>query len=302
MSKDQFSQTIDVTPIAGALGAEIRGIDLSEPLSNSVFGQIHKAFLDHLVIFLPDQKLSPERLVNFSKNFGEPVITKFEPPFSTPPVKGFPEIYQLIKEPDSTDANIGGFWHADVTHRECPNLAAVAYAVEAPAYGGDTMYSNLYLAYDALSDGMKELLSELDAVHISTMPNSHGLRSASVSRTRSTRPGEVTRETVDLEKKTIENVHPVIRRHPDTGRKSIYINRGFTSHFVGMTVQESLPLLEFLWAHMERPEFTCRYGLSTGTVVVWDNRCTTHYALNDYFGQKRVLHRVSITEPTRPER
>ena len=294
--------TISVRPISGAIGAEIRGIDLSQPLTGAQFAEIHQAFLDNLVIFLPDQNLTPGQLVDFSKRFGEPVLTRFEPPFNTPMIDGHPEIYQLIKEPDSTDANIGGFWHADVTHRERPNLAAVAYAVEAPAYGGDTMYSNLYLAYDALSAGMKRLLETLEAVHVSTMPHSHGLRSASISRKRSSKPGEVTKETTDLEKTTVEHVHPVVRRHPDTGRKSLYVNRGFTSHFVGMTVEESLPLLTYLWAHMERPEFTCRYGLRTGGVVVWDNRCTLHYALNDYYGQRRVLHRVSIVEPDRPSR
>jgi len=154
--------TRSVKPIAGALGAEIHGVDLSTPLSDDVFEEIHRAFLDHLVIFLPDQNLSPAQLVDFAKRFGVPHVDKFEPPFSTPPIEGFPEIYQLIKEPDSTDANIGGFWHADVTHRECPNLAAVAYAVEAPDYGGDTMYSNLYLAYEALSEQWNSTEKELD--------------------------------------------------------------------------------------------------------------------------------------------
>ncbi|MEM7208641.1 MAG: TauD/TfdA family dioxygenase [Pseudomonadota bacterium] len=300
MTTPQNSTRIHVTPVAGALGAQIQGVDLTAPMSDALFDQIRRAFLDHLVIFLPGQQLTPSQLVEFSRRFGEPVQTKFEPPLTSPPVDGFPEIYQLIKEPDSTDANIGGFWHADVTYREYPNLAAVAYALEAPTYGGDTLYSNLYLAYDALSSGMKKMLATLQAVHSSTMPHSHGLRSASVSRTRSPEPGDMTMEVTNLEKSLVETVHPVVRCHPETGRKSLYVNRGFTSHFVGMTVEESLPLLRFLWEHMELPEFTCRYGLATGTVVVWDNRCTLHYALNDYHGQRRVLHRVSIAEKDRP--
>lgn len=292
--------TLTVTPVAGALGASINGVDLSKPMPEPFFDAIHGAFLDHLVIFLPGQSLTPETLVGFARRFGEPVPTVFEPPFSAPLIEAFPEIYQLIKEPESTDANVGGFWHADVTYRKHPNLCAVAYAVDAPTYGGETLYSNLYLAYEALSDGMKRMLEGLRAVHTSTMPHSRGLRSASVSRNRPPQKGEVTREAVNLEKSVVETVHPVVRVHPETGRKSLYVNRGFTERFEGMTVEESLPLLNYLWAHMERPEFTCRYGLRTGTVVVWDNRCTLHYALNDYHGQRRVLHRVSIAEPERP--
>jgi len=296
-SRDSF----DVTRVAGALGAEVRGIDLSTAMSDRDFDQLYDAFIEHLVLFLPDQHLTPQALVDFAGRFGEIVPTRFEPPFDTPMIDGFPEIYLVAKEADSPSANIGGFWHADVTYRERPNLASVGYVTEAPDFGGDTMYSNLYLAYETLSPGMQRLLDGLSAVHASNMPHAHReLRSASVDRHHAPQASDMTLEFKDLEKELVESVHPVVRRHPDSGRKLLYLNRGFTSRFVDMTERESLPLLEFLWAHMERPEFTCRYRLQQHGVVIWDNRSLLHYALNDYYGQRRVLQRVSIAEPKRP--
>ncbi|MEM8686085.1 MAG: TauD/TfdA family dioxygenase [Pseudomonadota bacterium] len=289
-----------IAPIAGALGAEVYGSDLAQGLSDAEFQELHQAFLDHLVIFLPGQKISPEQLVTFSRRFGEIAPVRFTGPFDMPTVEGFPEIYQITKEPGTTGTNIGGFWHADVTYRECPNLASIGYLLEAPDYGGDTMYSNLYLAYESLSEGMRDLLDGLSAVHSSTMPHAHGVRSAAVSREHAPKAEDGQLQIVSTEAEIIETVHPVVRRHPETGRKSLYVNRGFTSRFAGMSVEESLPLLQYLWAHAERPEFTCRYRLAQDTVVVWDNRCVLHYALNDYYGQRRVLQRVSVDEPSRP--
>jgi len=282
------SNSFDVTRVAGALGAEVRGIDLSKPMSDEEFSQLHGAFVEHLVLFLPDQILTPQALVDFAGRFGEIIPTRFEPPFDTPMIDGFPEIYLVSKEADSPSANIGGFWHADVTYRERPNLASVGYVTEAPDFGGDTMYSNLYLAYQTLSPGMRRMLDGLSAIHASNMPHSGGLRSAAVDRRHAPQAQDMTLKVKDLEKELVETVHPVVRRHPDSGRKLLYVNRGFTSRFVGMTEDESLPLLEFLWAHMERPEFTCRYRLQKHGVVIWDNRSLLHYALNDYYGQRRV--------------
>ncbi|MEM1200037.1 MAG: TauD/TfdA family dioxygenase [Pseudomonadota bacterium] len=289
-----------VAPIAGALGAEVFGADLAGEVSDLLFEELHQTFLDHLVIFLPGQKISPEKLVAFSRRFGEIAPVRFTGPFDMPAVEGFPEIYQITKEPETTGTNIGGFWHADVTYRERPNLASIGYLVEAPEYGGDTMYSNLYLAYESLSEGMRDLLDGLTAVHSSTMPHAHGVRSAAVSREHAPKAEDGQLQIVSTEVEIIETEHPVVRRHPDTGRKSLYVNRGFTSRFSGMSEEESLPLLQYLWAHTERPEFTCRYRLAQDTVVVWDNRCVLHYALNDYYGQRRVLQRVSVDEPSRP--
>ena len=289
-----------VAPVAGALGAEIYGVNLSQGISEDIFEQLHEAFLKHLVIFFPDQELSPAQLVEFSKRFGEVAPVRFTGPFAMPMVEGFPEIYQIVKEPSNSGINIGGFWHADVTYRERPNLASIGYLPVAPEYGGDTMYSNLYLAYESLSPGMRRMLDGLSAVHSSAMPHARGVRSASLSRDQAPSRDGSRLEYASTEVDIIETVHPVVRRHPETGRKLLYVNRGFTSHFVDMTEEESLPLLRYLWAHAERPEFTCRYRLKSGTVVVWDNRCVLHYALNDYYGQRRVLQRVSVDEPSRP--
>ena len=208
----------------------------------------------------------------------------------------------MIKEADDHAVNVGGLWHADVTYREHPNLGSVAYVKESPRYGGDTIYANLYLAYEQLSSGMRKLLDNLDAVHSSLMPYGGGCTlSGGVARTRPQRH-RTQFFMGSTEAETIELAHPVVRRHPDTGRRLLYINRGFTERFAGMSKEESLPTLEYLFAHCERPEFSCRYRWSSGTVGVWDNRCVLHYALNDYFGQRRLMHRISINEAQRPAR
>ena len=289
-------------PVAGALGAEIRGIDLAQALSEQQCKQLHAAFTEYLVLFFPEQELSPADQIRFAQLFGPVVPTRFEPPMNAPLVDGYPEIYVVGKAAESDDANIGGFWHADVTHREKPNLASIGYMIEAPDVGGDTLYANQYLAYEALSTGMKRMLEDMNAVHSSRMPHVGATRSPALARERAPKPGHADLSVQNLEKEVVETLHPVVRRHPESGRKSLYVNRGFTSRFEDMTEAESLPLLEFLWEHAARPEFTCRYRLAKNAVVIWDNRCLLHYALNDYFGQDRVLHRVSVAEPERPSR
>ncbi len=292
---------MNVLPLSSAIGAEITGVDLSKPLSETQFEDLSTVFHRYLVIFFPDQHLTTAEHRDFAARFGELDKPIFAPPFETPAVEGHPEIYQLIKEPDSKGINIGGFWHADVTHREKPNLASIAYVREAPAFGGDTLFANLYDAYASLSPGMRKLVESLRAVHTGAMPyGGKAVRSAPVSRGHAPALDAFDFEMTEVEHAHIETVHPVIRRHPDTGRKSLYVNRGFTSHFEGWTQAESFPLLNFLFEHAERPEFTCRYRWSAGTIGIWDNRCVLHYALNDYRGQRRVLHRISVNEPSRP--
>ena len=297
------TNNFEVVPIAGALGAEILGVDLSIPLTENTFDDIHRAFLDHHVIFLPGQTLTPAEQRRFAANFGDLDTPRFVPPHKMPSIEGFPEIYQVIKEADSNAVNVGGLWHADVTYRERPNLGSVAYVKESPLCGGDTIYANLHLAYEQLSSGMRTALDKLDAVHSSTMPyGGSSARSLPISREHV--PSDIARRpaSFETEVETMELAHPVVRRHPDTGRKLLYVNRGFTDRFAGMSKAESLPMLEYLFAHCERPEFSCRYRWASGTVGVWDNRCVLHYALNDYFGQRRVMHRISINEAQRPAR
>ena len=291
----------EIKPIAGSIGAEILSVDLTQPLVPSEFKEIYQAFLEYLVIFLPGQApLSPDNLRAFAGHFGELDAEPFVFPYKVPSIEGFPEIYNNIKEVDNKGVNIGGYWHADVTYRKKPHKASVLYAKEVPDIGGDTMFANQYLAYETLPAELRDKVEKMEAVHSSAMP--HGqedARFASVARNHA--PSEqdktfiVSGEVVSPVE-VIESVHPVVRRHPVTGRKVLYVNRGFTSHFVGMTQEESLPLLEKLWTHASRAEFTCRYRWAQHTVAVWDNCATHHYAINDYFGQRRHMQRIAIHE------
>ena len=290
-----------VSPVAGSIGAEIHGVDLSRELSAAEFDEILAAFHEHLVIFLPqDGPLKPADLSRFARHFGALDEDPFVYPFKIPAIEGHPEIYSNIKEADNVGVNIGGYWHADVTYREKPHKASVIYAKEVPDFGGDTMFANQYLAYETLPEALKQKLETLQAVHSSAMPHGQSAaRFASIDRHHA--PGEEANrfERTGLEipqVDVIENRHPVIRRHPQTGRKLLYVNRGFTSHFVGMTPEESLPLLEELWQHATRAEFTCRFRWTPNAVAVWDNCATQHYALNDYYGHRRHMQRVSEHE------
>ena len=295
---------VRIEPLSGALGAELRGIDIATPLDESCFAAIRRALLDYLVIFFPDQDLRPDQQRDFAARFGEVDEEPFVYPLRMPALEGHPEVYQIVKEPRDRSLNLGGFWHADVTYRERPNLGSVVYIKEAPTHGGDTLFSNQYLAYETLSEGMKEMLEDLRAVHTSTMPyGGETARFPALARKHAPRPEDRTfnasthaRATTDV----IEHEHPVVRRHPESGRPSLYVNRAFTSHFSGMSREESRPLLEFLWRHGERPEFTCRYRWRRNCLGIWDNRCVLHFALNDYYGQRRVMHRISIHEASRP--
>ena len=299
------NSAFDIRPVAGSIGAEIYGVDLSSHVDNRVFTEIHKAFLKYLALFFPGQKvLKPDQLRSFAALFGEIDTAPFAYPFKMPSLEGFPEIFNIIKEADNSAINFGGFWHADVTYRERPHLAAIFYAKEVPDFGGDTMFANQYLAYETLSKDMKERLSEMKAVHSSAMPyGQESARFGSVGRNRAPTDNDHHFESTGLEKanvQSIENVHPVVRTHPETGKKLLYVNRAFTARFDGMSAEESLPLLEELWAHASRPEFTCRYRWASNTVGVWDNRATHHYAINDYYGQRRHMQRIAIHEPARP--
>jgi taurine dioxygenase len=296
-----FQPGIEIRPIAGCIGAEVLGVDLTAEISQEQFELIHQAFLEYLVIFLPQDKvLTPAHLTAFARHFGELDDDPFVFPFKIPAIEGYPEIYSNIKTAENTGINIGGYWHADVTYRKKPHRASVIYAREVPEYGGDTMFANQYLAYDTLPDEIKQEIRAMEAVHSSAMPHGQSAaRFASVDRNHAPAKQDSQFEKSGLEiavVEVIENTHPVVRRHPQTGRKLLYVNRGFTSHFVGMSPQESLPLLEALWAHASRAELTCRYRWTQNAVAVWDNCATHHYAINDYYGQHRHMQRVSIHE------
>jgi taurine dioxygenase len=276
-----MTSTITVNPISGALGAEIEGVDLSTPLSDELFSDLNQIFLDHSVIFFRDQSITPDQQKDFGRHWGTLNVHPF-----VKALEGHPEIIPIVKEKDDK-ANFGGGWHSDVTFMEKPALGSVLYAVETPDFGGDTLWANQNLAYDALSDGMKEMLANLKAVH--TADSQYGLNSeASKNNTKRTMQAKVTEEA----EATV--IHPVVRTHPETGRKSLYVNPAFTRNFVGMTKRESRPILQFLYDHCTQEAFTCRFRWEKGSVAFWDNRCTQHYALNDYHGQRREMHRVTI--------
>jgi taurine dioxygenase len=280
------TQTISVKPIAGALGAELAGIDLSQPLPDAAVGEIRKALREHLVIFFRDQHLTPAQHLAFGRHFGELQVHDF--------VEGMDdnkEILEVRKEAHET-RNFGGGWHTDVSYLERPALGSVLYAREVPEVGGDTMFANQYLAYETLSDGLKKMLDGMTAVHSARRPYGLDAARAREGNTSSMRFNFSNSAEAEME-------HPVVRTHVDTGKKALYVNRNFTIRFKNMTEAESAPLLDYLCDHAARPEFTCRFRWQRNSIAFWDNRCTQHNAINDYHGQRRVMHRVTI-EGERP--
>ncbi|NKB60531.1 MAG: taurine dioxygenase [Alphaproteobacteria bacterium] len=275
-------QHIEVKPISGALGAEIAGVDLSQDIGNAVFSEVQQALHENLVIFFRDQELTPEQHKDFGRRFG---TLNIHPQYV--PLDGHPEILPILKEPEDT-LNIGDVWHTDVSFLEQPSMGSILYAHEVPDAGGDTMFANQYLAYETLSDGMREMLDDMTAVHSDRI-----LSNPASAKNRNDGRSTVIKEDAMTEEE-ITNEHPVVRTHVDTGRKSLYVNDPFTVRFSGMTEEESQPLLQFLYAHATRPEFTCRFRWEKKSVAFWDNRCTQHYALNDYQGQRRSMHRVTV--------
>ena len=258
---------LDVRPLSGATGAEIFGVDLARELDADTVAAIRKAWLDHLVIFFRDQDLPPARLLALAQRFGQPI----EYPF-VKGIDGFPEITPVIKQ-EHERVNFGGLWHSDTTYLEKPPMGTMLVAREVPPYGGDTLFANMYLAYETLSPGLRQLLDGLVAVNSSAK--------ADTTKTREDRMRDGANPAA---RKEYVSEHPVVRTHPETGRKALYINGGHTVRFKGMTEEESAPLLNYLFAHQARPELTCRFRWEVGSLAFWDNRCAQHNPINDYHG------------------
>jgi taurine dioxygenase len=272
-----MSRALEIHPIAGALGAELSGVDLSRALDDDTVAAIRRAWLEHLVIFFRDQDLPPAQFLAFARRFGEPI----EYPF----VRGleeFPEIIPVMKL-EHERVNFGGIWHSDTTYLDLPPMASMLIAREVPPAGGDTLFANMYLAYETLSDGMKRLLDGLVAINSSAR--------ADVSRTREDRLKDSARADA---KKEYVATHPVVRVHPETGRRALYVNVAHTVGFEGMTEEESAPILDYLFRHQTRPELTCRFRWRPGSLAFWDNRCAQHNAINDYQSHRRVMHRITL--------
>ncbi len=272
-----MASAIQVKRIAGALGAEVSGLDLVRPLTDQQAAALRAAWLEHLVLFFRDQPLMPAQYMAFARRIGQPV----EYPF-VKGIEGYPEIIE-VKKLEHETVNFGGIWHSDTAYLEEPPMASMLLARELPPYGGDTLFANMYLAYETLSEGMRKMLDPLTAINSSAR--------ADVTRTREDRLKSDGRGGA---KKEYAAEHPVVRTHPETGRKALYVNVAHTARFGGMTEEESAPLLEYLFRHQTRPEFTCRFSWRVGSLALWDNRCTQHNPVNDYHGYRRLMHRITL--------
>ena len=271
---------MELQPIAGALGAEVRGVDFSRELSNSEASAVYDAFLRHKVLYFHGPELSPAQQVRAARIFGEPDLYPF--------IKGLPdapEVIEILKTEKDT-VNFGGGWHSDTAYLPEPALGTMLHAVEVPESGGDTLFANTVAAYEALSDGMKAMIAGLKGVNDSN--SLYGNRAAAMAKLDGMAANNVPEAEVYISE------HPIVRTHPETGQKGLYVSRAHTKHFAGMTEAESKPLIDFLAAHITRPEFTCRVRWTPGGVTVWDNRVTQHCALNDYQGKRRRMRRVTL--------
>ncbi|MDE0942776.1 MAG: TauD/TfdA family dioxygenase [Alphaproteobacteria bacterium] len=273
-------QTLDVEPLAGAMGAVIHGVDLSTDLSNQAFDEIHQAFLDHKAIFFHNQNLDPQQQIAFGRRFGPMGVYPF-----MEGLEEAPETFEILKTEDDKQ-NFGGAWHSDMSFTSIPPLGTMLYSLEMPDAGGDTLFANTALAYDALSDGMKDMLDGLIGVYSAALKRSGG-RAQRFKTNKSMNAKNM--DNVDMEAE-----HPVVRTHPETGKKALYLGKGHTVRFKDMTEAESRPLIDFLAEHCVRPEFTCRFAWGVGSLALWDNRCTLHFAIDDYPGQRRRMRRLTI--------
>ena len=267
--------TIQTIPVSPALGVEIGGVDLSQSLGDDVIAEIRQAWLEYRVVFFRDQDITPEQHLTFARRFGDlgtyPMVTGRDDYLESAPV---------IKLEHQT-VNFGGIWHSDTTYLPQPPMGAILVARELPPKGGDTLFANMVMAYEALPEAMKERLSGLIAINSSAKDH--------VAKSREDR-----QKDMDDVPEPLSAEHPAVRTHPETGLKSLYVNRGHTVGFKGMAEDESAPLLEELFEHQTRGEFTCRFQWRPGSIAFWDNRSAEPNPINDYHGHKRVMHRITL--------
>ena len=269
---------ITVEPVSGTIGAEVQGVDLSGPLDDRTVAEVYEAFLAHHVLFFHDQELRPDAQLRFGRCFGELDTHPF-----VDGMESHPEIIEIVTEPDDR-VNFGGGWHSDVTFLTQPDMGSILYALEVPPFGGDTLFANQHAAYEALSETMKDLLDGLVAKHSAGPQYAEGGYST-LSKSMKTK-------SVDGADRIV--LHPLVRTHPETGRKALYVNPAFTVGIEGMRQDESMALLRFLFDHAVREPFTCRFRWSPGSVAMWDNRSVQHYTLFDYRGHRRHMRRITI--------
>lgn len=269
---------IEAVPISGGAGVEVRNIDLRTDMSDSDFASLRDIFFAHGLVFIHDQDITPEQHIAFAKRWGNININRF---FTHVP--NYPEIADVRKEPDQL-VNIGGGWHTDHSYDQIPAMGSILIARETPPTGGDTLFACMYKAYETLSDGLKTSLARMRAVHSSR--HIFGAESGYANATKG--------RTGNREAATQDATHPVVITHPESGRKALFVNAAFTLRFDGWTDDESKPLLNHLYRHAVQMEHTTRFQWRPGSIAFWDNRCTWHYALNDYHGSRRVMHRITV--------
>ncbi|WP_149536056.1 TauD/TfdA dioxygenase family protein [Siccirubricoccus phaeus] len=263
--------------LGAMVGAEIGGIDLAAPLDQGQVAEIREALAENGVVFFRDQHLTPEQHIAFAERFAAININRF-----FRPVEGYPQIAEVRKEPGQTK-NIGGGWHTDHSYDQVPALGSILLARELPEMGGDTLFASMVAAWEALSPGMRQTLSGMRAVHSSR----HAFGNRQREEHKDGRYQNADQAVQDA-------IHPVGLKVPGTGRTALYVNPSFTLRFEGWTDEESKPLLDFLYRHAQRPEFQMRFQWREGSIAFWDNRLTWHYALNDYQGERRLMHRVTL--------
>lgn len=278
--EDRPYGAFEVAPLAPTIGAEVSGIDLSRPLTEAVRAELHRALLEWKVLFFRDQHITRAQQATFARHWGgleqHPFATRTAS-FAAAQDDDAPDVVRLAK--DATAKGRENVWHADTTWREEPSMGAVLRAVEVPPLGGDTLFADMAAAYDGLDDATKARIEGLVAVHdwVTTFG-----RAMSAEERDELRPHFPPVE------------HPVVRRHPETGRATLFVNVAFTQHIVGLAPAESTELLDLLYHQAGYPEYQCRFRWTPGAVAFWDNRAAQHYAASDYFPQRRVMERVSI--------
>ena len=267
-----------VTPLAPAMGAEITGLDLAKgDFGPGLIDDIRAAWLDHQMLVLRDQNLPPRRQLELARAIGVPDIYPF-----LEGLDEYPEITSVLKREDET-VNFGGVWHTDTIYQDKPPMATMLQAVELPPIGGDTLFANQHLAWDRLSDGFKDALSGLRVIC-----------AAGKSKVAATRTARIAEKGKAVDADAMQASHPVVRTHPETGRKALYASPGHAIRFDGWSEEESAGLLAYLFRHQILPEFQCRLTWRVGDIAIWDNRCTLHYPMNDYHGHRRLLHRITL--------
>lgn len=272
-----MNRGFEVHPLTPAIGAEITGLDLSVAIGEPTITSLRKTWLERRVLCFRSQALSPEQQLAFTRQFGE--IEKY--PF-LPGIDRYPLIAPVLKLAHET-VNFGGLWHSDTTYMDAPAAGATLYAVEIPPLGGDTIFANMVMAYDTLAEPIKQQIRDLRAINSSAK--------ADVTKTREDR---IKAAGESVERQEFVSIHPVVRTHPETGEKILYVNEGHAVRFDGWSEEASRPLLELLYQHQRKPEFQCRFRWSVGALVMWDNRSCQHYPVNDYHGYRRLLHRISL--------